>query len=507
MAELLASLSLAVDLGVGQRMEWVMRSCLLARGLGKAAGLSQAQLRNVYYLSLLRHVGCNATASWSARAFGDDLALAEGFNIDMGNMSEAMGFVLRAVGKGKPLVERLGMLARFFAVGMEMGKEAHDSHCEIAERLAERLGFDETLRRALWQTYERWDGRGGPKKLRGGQLAIEVRVALLAQDAATLHAMGGPEAALEAARKRSGGLYDPALVEIFRREAGSLLAPLAGESVWDAVLEAEPGAPLMIAEDRMDAALEAAADFSDMKSPYLLGHSRGVAELAAAAARQCGLSAADAADLRRAALVHDIGRVAVSAAIWDKAGPLGDGEWERVRMHSYYTERILARSPALARLSEIAAAHHERMDGTGYHRRYPAALQPPSARILAAADVYRALREDRPHRAAFSLPAAAAELRREAASGRLDARAAEAVLAAAGHRASPAKAPAGGLSAREMEVLRLLVRGLSNREMGKRLFISPKTVGHHVQHIYGKIEVSTRAGAALFAARNNLLAK
>jgi HD-GYP domain-containing protein (c-di-GMP phosphodiesterase class II) len=275
--------------------------------------------------------------------------------------------------------------------------------------------------------------------------------------------------------------------------------------LWEALLSAEPGRPAQLADSQVDAGCLAVADFTDMKSPFTLGHSRHVAQLAEAAARQCNLPETDTASLRRAGLLHDIGRVGVSAGIWGKAGPLTESEWERVRLHPYYTERVFARSKALEPLGALAALHHERLDGSGYHRRLAGSALPLTARLLAAADVYCAMTETRPHRPALASEAAAEQLRRDARAGKFDEKATEAVLAAAGHPVPTRKAASAELSEREIEVLRLVAHGLSNKEMGARLSISPKTVGHHVQHIYNKIGVSTRAGATLYAIQNNLL--
>ena len=231
-----------------------------------------------------------------------------------------------------------------------------------------------------------------------------------------------------------------------------------------------------------------------------------MAELAEAAAWRMGLPAASVTLLRRAALAHDLGRVGVSNAIWEKPGPLGFGEWERVRLHPHYTERAFAQSPALAPIGLLAGSHHERLDGSGYHRgtRGPALDQP--ARILAAADCYGAMREARPYRAGLDAPAAETELTREAEEGRLDPGAVDAVLAAAGHRVRerPRELPAG-LTDRELEVLRVLVRGGSNQKIAQDLGISAKTVGHHVQHVYQKAGVRSRAAATVWAFENDLV--
>ena len=271
------------------------------------------------------------------------------------------------------------------------------------------------------------------------------------------------------------------------------------------MIDAEPALAVVLSGERFDSALLAIANFVDLKSPYTLGHSLAVAELAAAAAAQLGLPAEETRSLRRSGLVHDFGRLGVSNSIWDKPGPLGAGEWERVRLHPYVTERMLSGSQALAPLGRIAVQQRERLDGSGYPRGLAGAAITRTARILGAADAYQAMREPRPHRPARSAGEAAAELRADVRSGRFDADAAEAVLNAAGHRVRRRREGPAGLTGREVEVLRLLAQGLSNREIGDRLVISPKTAGNHIEHIYAKIDASSRATASLFAMQHGLL--
>ncbi|MBI3241500.1 MAG: HD domain-containing protein [Chloroflexi bacterium] len=507
LAELLASLSLAIDLGTGQPLEWVMKCTLLAANLSKALGLSEDDQRDVFFLSLLRHVGCTANAHADAGRFGDELGAAEGLTLDMDDVAQAFGFVFRSAGRGRPPLERLGYIGGLLAAGPGVAKINHAAHCEVAERISETLGFSPAVAAGLWQIYERWDGKGDPKGLKGEDIALPVRVIHLAQDAATFYSLNGIESATTVVRGRAGRQLDPTFVDSFCRFAPDLCSALDADSLWEALLTAEPGRPVQLTDSQIDAGCLAVADFTDMKSPFTLNHSRHVSQLAEASARLCGLPETDAVNLRRAGLLHDIGRVGVSAGIWGKAGSLTESEWERVRLHPYYTERVLSRSKTLEPLGALAALHHERLDGSGYHRRLPGASLPLSARLLAAADAYCAMTELRPHRTALTPEAAADQLRREARSGELDEKAVEAVLVAAGHasRLPTCKAASVELSEREIEVLRLVARGLSNKEMAARLVISPKTVGHHVQHIYNKIGVSTRAGATLFAIQNNLL--
>jgi HD-GYP domain-containing protein (c-di-GMP phosphodiesterase class II) len=271
------------------------------------------------------------------------------------------------------------------------------------------------------------------------------------------------------------------------------------------VIAAEPALAVELSEEQLDGALAAIANFVDLKSPYTLGHSVAVAELAEEAGRRLGLPPEQALLLRRAGFVHGFGRLGVSNSIWDRPGPLSAGEWERVRMYPYLTERMLHQSAALAALGEIAVQHRERLDGSGYPRGLAGGAISRLARVLAAADVYTSMREPRPHRPARPAGEAVAEMHAEVRAGRLDGAAADAVLEAAGHRQPRRRQAMAGLTAREVEVLVLLARGLSNRQVAERLVITPKTAGNHVEHIYAKIGASTRAGAAMFAVQHGLL--
>ncbi len=511
LAELIAALSLASDLGMGQPMESALCSCVLAVRLGETLGFSESELRGAYYQALLRYIGCNAETYMLAAIAGDELALRGDFaTADTGNTSEVLGLTIRSIrqaNEGASPLHLAHMVAQGLLAFTQIKEGFVVGHCQVAQRLAARLGFEDTIQRALIQSFERWDGRGIPGAFKGEHIAPAVRVVALAQDVIHFHRLGGVEAAVTLAQERKGTAYDPRMVERFCQQAAHLLAGLEEEPSWEVMLSLEPGARTSLSETQFDAACSAIADFADIKSPYTLGHSRGVAELAASAASRCGLPEADVVTIRRAGLLHDVGRVGVSTGIWVKPGPLSEREWERVRMHPYFTERVLARPPALARLGALASFHHERLDGSGYHRGVPASMLSPAARILAAADVYHAMIEPRPHRPARTPEAAAEELRREVRAGRLDSEAVNGVLAAAGHRVrSTRRELVAGLSEREVEVLRLIARGHSKKQIGGLLTISQKTVDHHIQHIYNKIDVSTRAAATLFAMEHDLLA-
>jgi response regulator RpfG family c-di-GMP phosphodiesterase/DNA-binding CsgD family transcriptional regulator len=306
-------------------------------------------------------------------------------------------------------------------------------------------------------------------------------------------------------RKQRAHQLDPALADLFYAEAQELMAGLDEAASWDAVLDAEPRLARTVSGAELDGVLEAMADLVDLKSPHMAGHSRGVANLAAEAGRLSGLPPDQVTLLRRAGFVHDLGRLGVSNAIWDKPGPLTEAELERVRLHPYLADRMLARVEPLARVRELAARHHERLDGSGYPQGLTGASLTPADRLLAAADVYHALTEPRPYRSARPPDEASDELRAEAKAGSLDGEAVNAVLRAAGHRAPARREWPAGLTAREVEVLGLLARGHSNKAIAKSLVVAPKTVSNHVEHIYRKIGVSTRAAATLFAMQHGLV--
>ena len=509
LAELIASLSLATDLGMGQPVERAMRAALMALRLGQAVGSEPDELRDIYYLSLLQHIGCTSHAhDYAGYVGGDEIAFRSHAAVFPASpMPEVMASFIRHVGRDLPMRQRASLVAAMMRHGRARFRHTAATQCEAAICLAQRMSLAPGVVTALGQTLERWDGRGGPAGLRGDQLSRSIRVVQVAHDAEYFSRLGGLDACREAIHKRRGHGYDPAVADVFLSVSGDVVGVVPDGSAWDAALAAEPEPRVCVTTARLDDLAHAFADFADLKSPFTTGHSTGVAALVESAASEAGLPVADAATLRRAALLHDLGRVAVPNSIWDKPGPLSPPEWERVRLHAYYTGRILARATTLQSLAALASEDHERVDGSGYHRGTGATQLPMTARLLAAADVYQAMTQERPHRPALQPHDAAAVLRREVDAGLLDRGAAECVLAAAGHmRRNRREQLPAGLSAREVEVLRLICLGRSNRQMAATLFISEKTVGHHVAHIYDKIGRSTRAGAALFAMEHQLFA-
>ncbi|MDT7709509.1 MAG: hypothetical protein QOG20_5116 [Pseudonocardiales bacterium] len=503
-AELVGVLSLAADLGLGQPMEHLTRSCLVAVRLAERMGLPEADRETTYHLALLAWVGCTADSHETASRFGDDITLRAGvYDVEIGS-PPMLGYLLRRAGSGGTALHRLWEAGGLVRSGGGVVRQSLVAHCQVTGRLAARLGLDERLQRCLGQTFTRWDGRGVPAGVGGAGIDVATRLVHLADVMEVHHRRGGIAGALGEARRRSGATLDPTVVAAFERHGAAVFDGLPAESSWPELIAADP-APRPLSGSDLDAGLEALADFVDLKSPWFAGRSRGVADLAAAAGRRSGLPAAEVVELRRAALLHDLGRAGVPNTIWDKPGALTDLERERVELHAYYTDRMLRRVPALGGAAAIAALAHERLDGSGYHRGLTGASIPAPARLLAAADAYHAMTEPRPHRDAHAPAAAAVLLRAEAREGRLDPGAVEAVLGSAGHRSRRAAGGPSGLTQREVEVLVLLARAASTRHIARELGITPKTAGNHIERIYSKIGASTRAAAALYAMQHGLL--
>ncbi len=505
-AEIVGALSLATDLGTGQPLEHALRTAVLAVRLGELAGASPQELVDTYYVALLHASGCTSNGHEAIQLYDDDIAhRAAFFLIDTTNPEEVLAFYRANIGAGRPQEVREALVAEAIANAGPRAREAFATMCEVAQRFAGWLELGSTVEAALEFVFARWDGRGFPDA-RGDEIPLPMRLLHVARDVSLFLSAAGPDEARAVVERRAGAAYEPRLAELALGSFDELLAELDETRMWEQALESEPFPKVWIAGKRVDAAFMAIAALTGLKSPWLREHSTGVAELAEAAAWRAGLPAESVTLLRRAALAHDLGRVGVSNAIWEKPGPLGFGEWERVRLHPHFSERAFAQSPALAPIGLLAGSHHERLDGSGYHRGTKAPALDQAARILAAADCYTAMREARPYRPALDPPTVEAELLREAREGRLDPVAVDAVLAAAGHRVPKRhrELPAG-LTERELEVLLVLVRGQSNQEIADDLGISVKTVGHHVQHVYEKAGVRSRAAATLWAFEHDLV--
>ncbi|SEQ96559.1 HD domain-containing phosphohydrolase [Lentzea albida] len=495
LAELLAAFSLATDLGLGQPMEHVLRSWRIAERLAERMRLPEEERQALFHVSMLGWVGCIADSPEVAASFGDDIAFrADSYEVDLAGPA-GFGFFLRRAGRGGALWHRFRVASTILASGGQHVVQGMQSHCVTTSALAERLELGPGVARALRQFFTRWDGRGVPHGVGGADIAPTIRLLHLADVVEVRYRTGGIEGAVEVARARRGRQFAPDVVDAFVAHAPEVLS---GDGIDLPRLR-----PLTQGE--LDSALEALADFTDLRCATRAGHSRGVAELAGAAARSIGLPTADVIATRRAGLLHDIGLHGVPVTVLEQPGPLSATDWERVRLSSYYTERVLARPAALARPGAIAAMAHERMDGGGYHRGLSGAALPMTGRVLAAACAYRAMLEPRAHRAALSDKQAVLAVREAIRAGALDGDAAEAVLSAAGNGTRRRVSGPAGLTPREVEVLVLISRGAQTGEVAERLGISRKTAGTHIERIYTKTGASSRSTATLFALRNGLL--
>lgn len=509
LAELLASISLATDLAHDVPAESALRDALLAVKLATLAGWSAADISDVYYLALLYHIGCTgAVAAQSRLGGGDDI-----------NVRRWMSEADYADRPGMMRVAATKIAPHWGATGWPQGiaglataernlPGALASTAEVASILSQRLGASPAVTGSLSHAYGRWDGKVFTSLPSGTGLSAAARLVHLVHVAQVHAQVGGIAAADAVVRRRSGAEFDPELAKLWLENSHEISRTLAADSVWDMALEAEPDPHRGVGASHLDEVSRALADFVDLASQFTRGHSRCVARLAEAAGKAAGLGLVEVATLRRAGDVHDLGMLGVPNRVWTRRGPLSPVDWERVRMHAYHTQRILGLASPLRPVADLAAMHHERLDGSGYHRGLQAGSLSPAARILAVTEVYQAMREERPWRPALAPDEATRQLRNEIAARRLDAAAVDAVLTAAGQPglgsrsavAWPAK-----LTDREVDVLRVLAVGLPNKQIAVELHVSEATVKTHIINIYGKIGVNTRAGATLFALEHDLL--
>jgi len=494
LAEPLAALSVATDLARGQPQDQALYASIIAARIAAYLELDRANRADAYYATLLRFAGCTATShEFSTFLGGNDITVRfAGDATDIADIDELMRF-LAAVGKGQ---EDLPDVVRVVTEGTR-------ADCEVGARTAARLGLGDNVANSLLHIFERWDGHGLPNGVAGEDIPLPARVGHVASAAVMFSQARGASEAVRVVKRWSGGVLDPALVDCFLEHADELLSCLELPDAWQAALEAEPQPWRVVADDGVDDICRVLGDFVDLKTPFLHGHSSHVAKLAEAAARALDLSEEECVILRRAGLVHDLGRAGISSGIWEKPAPLSTLEMEQVRLHPYHTERTLERCSVFKPLARLASLHHERTDGSGYFRGLTSSSMDRPSRVLAAADACAELLEARPGRPALSRTEAAAAL----STMPLDSDAVRAVLDAAGAPvAAITPSRPAGLTRREVEVLRLLARGLSLKEIAEELVITQSTAHTHTAHVYQKAGISTRAGAAVFAMEHGLLA-
>jgi HD-GYP domain-containing protein (c-di-GMP phosphodiesterase class II) len=503
MLELLGGLSLVTDIGTGSPLEESLKRCLVATRLARIMGCSDAEVSDVLYTALLQHLGCTAYAHEVARVWGDDVVTTRvNFLSSSGEPADMwrvwLPGVARATGRSKARV-----LATTIVTARRMESEGKTATCEVARSASRGLGLPEPVQVGLSYMFALWNGKGFPNTA-GEAIPLAARIMQVSLTAVMFASHATADVAVAEVRRRAGTQLDPHVADLLIERAEELLGELNEVDAYQAVLEAEPTPLRRVEGTELAGVARTFGNLVDLKSPWFHGHSAAVGDLAAGAAGTLGLRD-DVETLRIAGYLHDLGRVGISSAIWDKPGPLSGAERDQARLHAYHSERILARIPPLARLATLAGQHHERCDGTGYHRGSTAAQLSMSSRVLACADAYRSMIEDRPHRRAIAQGRAADRLEADARTGRFDADAVSAVIEAVGLRRPVRRSRPADLTERQVEVLRLVSRGLSNAEIAERLVLSRRTVEHHVQDIYLKIGVSTRAGAAMFAMQHGLL--
>lgn len=496
---------LATDLGMGFPFEHGLQATLMTMRLAELLNVDSETASHTYYLSLLMYSGCTTDVEEHSRIFVGG-ATANLMPVQFGSRTQSLGGVARAVSSpdSRPLrrayeiATRVPMAARFL-------RPHFTAICEVAQMVAERLGMPPAVHGMFFSLTDRWDGKGALGRAKGDDIPLPLRIVHVARDAANQRLIGDDQYVTVVIRERAGHAFDPDVANAFADHADEILAAFeTTTSVWESTLAAEPKPQQALSGTAIDGALAAIGDFADLVSPSLAGHTSGVAQLAADAAELMGFDATNVRKIRRAALVHDVGRVAVHPRIWLKPGRLTADEWEQVRLHPYHTGRVLAHSQFLKEIATVACAHHERLDGSGYSQGATAASLSAPARLLATADAFHAKTEHRPYRQPHSPTEAAEMLGRDAKQGKLDAGCVAAVLEAAGQRVHPVERPAG-LTEREALVIGLIGRGLQTKQVARRLGISAKTADHHIQSAYRKIGVSTRAGATLYAMEHGLM--
>ena len=405
-SEVLAALSFALDLTEGQPMGHALRTCLIGLALGEKLGLTLEERRDLYYALLLKDAGCSSN---SARVFdlfgGDEREAKRGMKrVDWTDYLKAARFAMVHAAPGASWLERARRIAQIAKGGHRLTTELVATRCQRSAEIVTNLGFGPRVAEAVAALDEHWDGHGQPRGLRGPEIPMLGRVLGLAQTLEVFLTAEGPRGALHMVRRRSGKWFDPALCRAAAELGDSLAAwrEMDENALSAAVRDCEPGdAALLAGPGALDRLTYAFAEVVDAKSPYTAAHSLRMCDTTLAVARRLGYQGDRVLWLKRAALLHDIGKLSVPNSILDKPGPLSTEEWETMKLHPYYTMRILLHVRGFKRIAHVAASHHERLDGRGYFRGLSGSQVPLDAQILATADIYDALTSARPYRPAL----------------------------------------------------------------------------------------------------------
>jgi HD-GYP domain-containing protein (c-di-GMP phosphodiesterase class II) len=403
LAEVIGALSYALDLTEGQPPGHSLRCGWIGMQIGANLGLDDETQADLLYTLLLKDTGCSSNAArlWELYG-GDERRVKQDFKtVDAQSMAQVARFVLRHAGPGETLGRRIGRLLTLVRHGHELATEVIQARCERGAAIAGQLGFGARVAAGIYSLDEHWNGGGRPEGLVGSAIPLGARIALLAQVIDVFHSVGGPEAARVEATKRAGTWFDPGLVAVFLTlsQTDAFWRGLDEAGLADRVSGLEPVPRAIFIDDtRLETITAAFADVIDAKSPYTAGHSRRVADYSAGIAAGLGFSAARQQALRRAALLHDVGKLGVSNGILDKPGKLDGEEWDQIRRHPVLSQEILARVSVFRPLAAVAGAHHERLDGRGYPNKLEAGQIALETRVISAADVFDAITAERPYR-------------------------------------------------------------------------------------------------------------
>jgi HD-GYP domain-containing protein (c-di-GMP phosphodiesterase class II) len=415
-SEILSALSCALDITEGQPPGHAVRTCLIGMRIAERAGLPMADRWALFYALLLKDLGCSSNAARLCSLFGaDDRALKREHKLtDWSRSGPSLAYALRNAVPGASPMGRVLRVASMALMKKGSGREMAQTRCDRGADIASMLGFNGATREAIRTLDEHWDGRGMPEGLSGTAIPLLGRIVGLAQSVEVFASAFGVDEAIAVAIERRGRWFDPALVDALKSLAqdGDFWAQVLGRSPERYLGALEPEDQVLIAdEERLDDIARAFARVIDAKSPFTYLHSERVAELAVTIGRRLHFDGMELRDLRRAGLLHDIGKLGVSTLILDKPDRLTERERAEIRVHPAYTQRILERVAAFSGIVGIASAHHERLDGKGYHLGLPAERLSPMSRALAVADVYEALTADRPYRRGLPRNEAVAILR------------------------------------------------------------------------------------------------